>query len=180
MCASVIDFFNCDPPTGENGYEVAPGGVRSRFLVKDYSISCNSDKYKAYLPYASIMLVLYSIVFPCFLAYHVRKQRAKHSMTAGSAGPLGFLTSHLRSRNWWYEIVALDVRLLVGGALYPVIRHTGLHMTIVLMIMMAFLVATRDIDPYLNKAGGSPRTSTAPDRPWISSSSFARACAHSI
>ena len=46
-------------------------------------------------------------------------------MAAGIAGPLSFLTSHLRSRNWWYEIVALDVRLLLGGALTPVIQHTA-------------------------------------------------------
>ena len=46
-------------------------------------------------------------------------------MAAGVAGPLSFLTSHLRSRNWWYEIVALDVRLLLGGALTPVIPHTA-------------------------------------------------------
>jgi hypothetical protein len=64
VCAAVIDFFNCDPPTGDTGYEVAPGGVRNRFLVKDYSISCNSDKYQAYLPYASIMLLIYAVVFP--------------------------------------------------------------------------------------------------------------------
>ena len=71
-----------------------------------------------------------------------------------AAAPLSFLTSHLRSRHWWYEIVALDVRLLLGGALTPVIQHTGLHMTVVLMIMMGFLIATRDIDPYLNRARG--------------------------
>jgi hypothetical protein len=41
------------------------------------------------------------------------------------AGPLSFLTGHLRARSWWYEIVALDVRLLIGGALTPVIQHTG-------------------------------------------------------
>jgi hypothetical protein len=43
---------------------VAPGGVRNRFLVKDYSISCSSTKYKSYLPYASIMLFIYAVVFP--------------------------------------------------------------------------------------------------------------------
>jgi len=64
---------------------------------------------------------------------------------------MSFLTSHLRARNWWYEIVALDVRLLLGGALCPVIHHTGLHMIVVLMIMLAFLITTRDINPYLNK-----------------------------
>jgi hypothetical protein len=75
---------------------------------------------------------------------------------------MSFLTSHLRARSWWYEIVALDVRLLLGGALAPVIQHTGLHMIVVLMIMLAFLITTRDINPYLNKAGGSLRTSTRP------------------
>ena len=29
VCAAVIDFFNCDPPTGENGYE-AGAYTRSR------------------------------------------------------------------------------------------------------------------------------------------------------
>ena len=151
VCAAVIDFFNCDPPTGETGYEVAPGGVQNSFLIKDYSISCKSAKYQKYAPYASIMLFIYAVVFPCLLAFYVRKQRA----TAAGVGPLNFLTGHLRARTWWYEIVALDVRLLLGGALNPLIQHPGLHITIVLMIMMAFLIATRDINPYLNRAGGS-------------------------
>jgi hypothetical protein len=159
VCAAVIDFFNCDPPTGDRGYEVAQGGVRNRFLVKDYSISCNSTKYQSYLPYASIMLFIYAVVFPCLLAYYVRRQLAT---AAGGAGALSFLTGHLRARSWWYEIVALDVRLLLGGALYPVIQHSGLHITVVLLILMSFSYATREIDPYLNKAGGSLRTSTGP------------------
>jgi hypothetical protein len=150
VCAAIINFFNCDPPMGETGYEVAPGGVRNRFLVKDYSISCNSAKYRSYRPYASIMLFIYAVVFPCLLAYYVCRQRAT---AAGFAGPLSFLTGHLRARSWWYEIVALDIRLLIGGALTPVIQHTGMHMTVVLMILMGFAYATRDINPYLNKVG---------------------------
>jgi hypothetical protein len=150
VCAAVIDFFNCDPPNGEIGYEVAPGGVRNRFLVKDYSISCNSAKYRSYRPYASIMLFIHAVVFPCILAYYVRRQLAT---AAGVAGPLSFLTGHLRARSWWYEIVALDVRVLLGGALYPVTQHSGLHITIVLLILIVFSYVTRDINPYLNKAG---------------------------
>jgi hypothetical protein len=162
VCAAVIDFFNCDPPSGQNGYETAPGGVQNSFLIKDYSISCKSDKYTAYAPYASIMLFIYAVMFPCILAYYVRKQRASSTTAAGIAGPLSFLTGHLRARTWWYEIVALDVRLLLGGALNPLIQHAGLHITIVMMIMLGFLIATRDINPYLNRAGGSLRTGTRP------------------
>jgi len=127
--------------------------VRDRFLVKDYGISCNSAKYKSYLPYASIMLFVYAVMFPCLLAYYVRMQRA-NATAAGLAGPLSFLTGHLRAPSWWYEIFALNVRLLLGGALSPVIQDTGMHMTVVLMILMGFSYATREINPYLNKAGG--------------------------
>jgi len=80
VCASVIDFFNCDPPTGEHGYEVAPGGVHMhmRFLVKDYSISCNSAKYRAYRPYASIMLLIYAVVFPAGSTSQLNLSRFHH------------------------------------------------------------------------------------------------------
>ena len=149
VCAAIISFFNCDFPAGQSGYEVAPGGVRNSFLSSDYSISCESAKYRSYAPYASFMLFLYAVVFPCLLAYYVRRRHA----TAAGVGPLNFLTGHLRARSWWYEIVALDVRLLLGGALTPVIHHTGMHMTVVLMIMMGLSYATRDINPYLNKVG---------------------------
>jgi hypothetical protein len=44
--------------------------------------------------------------------------------------------------------------LLLGGALYPVIQHSGLHISIVLLILMGFSYATREINPYLNKVGG--------------------------
>jgi hypothetical protein len=70
---------------------VAPGGVQDRFLVKDYSISCNSTKYKSYLPFAMIALFLYAIVFPAVLAYYVRKQ------LLNTAGDL--TTNSIDSRN---------------------------------------------------------------------------------
>ena len=104
-------------------------------------------------------------------AYFVRKQLATAAVVAG---PLSFLTGHLRARSWWYEIVALDVRLLLGGALTPVIQHTGLHITVVLMIMITFLISTRDIDPYLNKAWGGVENMHSTDVESISSSSFVR------
>jgi hypothetical protein len=50
---------------------------------------------------------------------------------------------------------ALDVRLLLGGALYPILQHSGLHITLVLMILIGFSYGTRDINPYLNKVGCS-------------------------
>jgi len=31
-------------------------------MISDYSISCNSDKYQSYLPYASVMLFIYAVV----------------------------------------------------------------------------------------------------------------------
>jgi len=40
---------------------------------------------------------------------------------------------------------------LLGGALYPVIQHSGLHISVVLLILMGFSYATREINPYLNK-----------------------------
>jgi len=76
-----------------------PGGVKNRFLVKDYSISCNSDKYQAYLPYASIMLFVYAVVFPCLLAFYVRRQRATAAGVAGRA--LHSSTSQLNAITWW-------------------------------------------------------------------------------
>ena len=44
---------------------------------------------------------------------------------------------------------------LLRGALYPVVQHSGLHITVVLLILMGFSYATREINPYLNKAGSS-------------------------
>jgi len=39
VCAAVIGFFNCDPPSGETGYEVAPGrGV----IENEHSIAVES------------------------------------------------------------------------------------------------------------------------------------------
>ena len=57
--------------------------LRRYIRVKDYSISCNSAKYRAYRPYASIMLLIYAVVFPCLLAYYVRKQLATAAGVAG-------------------------------------------------------------------------------------------------
>lgn len=154
VCSNLIDFFICDPDLDADGYAVGPG-KRDKFMRKDYSISCKSSEYNRWVPFASFFLLFYYVLFPIGLLGYIYNERfrRKHAVSSGGAGyggALQFLTRHLRTKYWWYEILALEVRVIISGLLYPVVTHPGLHMTVVLIVTVAFYALTRDMNPYLN------------------------------
>ncbi|KAJ1448157.1 hypothetical protein M885DRAFT_540169 [Pelagophyceae sp. CCMP2097] len=67
-----------------------------------------------------------------------------------SDGALAFFTRHVRPAVWYYEIVALEVRLLICGALVPVTSR-GLRLSIILVVICAWTTVTREMRPYINR-----------------------------
>jgi len=54
---TLLHYFNC------RSFPEAPGGER-RFLVTDYSIDCDSSRYKSHVPFVVLMILLYPLGIP--------------------------------------------------------------------------------------------------------------------
>lgn len=141
ICSIVFQFFVCD----DTDYEIAPG-VTTQYLVRDYSISCNDAKYKAFTGYASFMVFLYVVAFPALLLFLLYRNR-RNGVDDGS---LSFLTRHCKTHLWWYEVASLEFRLLVSGALMPFIHSDELRIMIIIILLIVFNAVTRDLDPMVN------------------------------
>ncbi|KAJ1450433.1 hypothetical protein M885DRAFT_532424, partial [Pelagophyceae sp. CCMP2097] len=86
------------------------------------------------------------LVVPASLALKLKLNRR----VGRSDGALAFFTRHVRPAVWYYEIVALEVRLLICGALVPVTSR-GLRLSIILVVIFVWTTATREMRPYINR-----------------------------
>ncbi|KAJ1445282.1 hypothetical protein M885DRAFT_579466, partial [Pelagophyceae sp. CCMP2097] len=70
-------------------------------------------------------------------------------------GALAFFTRHVRPAVWYYEIVALEVRLIICGALVPAttrgLRLSILFVVMTLRVIFAWAILTREMRPYINR-----------------------------
>ena len=101
ICASIFDFFICDPTTHQGFKFKISEDTSESYLIKDYKIVCESDKYKQYYGFSMFMMVMYVIVFPIALAATLYSNRKNNRPD----GPLAFLTQNFKPHMWWYEIL---------------------------------------------------------------------------
>ncbi|KAJ1454208.1 hypothetical protein M885DRAFT_251657 [Pelagophyceae sp. CCMP2097] len=117
-----------------------------RWLTYNYEVRCGGDVYRAFEGAASALIILYVFVVPASLALKLKMNR----INGVPDGSLDFFTRHVRPAYWYYEILALEVRLIICGALVPV-TGSGLRLSIILVVIFAWTTVTRDMRPYINR-----------------------------
>ena len=114
VCIHIIGHFHCDGPF------VVAGGRRRRVLASDYAVSCDGAIWHLYAAYAGLMLAAFVVGAPLAALAALRRNRpagrvAPPSELAKLDGALASLTQRYTPQFWWFEAVAVLVRLLFGG-----------------------------------------------------------------
>ena len=88
-----------------------------KFLISDYSLSCEESKYVSFLPSVIFMLVVFSLGFPFYIFVLLWRDRKK-LQTPSTLATLGFLYSNFKPRNGEYwEVHELFRKLILMGGL---------------------------------------------------------------
>lgn len=104
VSSRVLGFFVCKEVDGE------------RYLLSDFTLRCGDDTYNTYLPFSSVMIVLYPVGIPAlFLTFLVRsRDRLNRAKTKAA---LGFLYEAYAGNMWWFEMVDIAHKLLISSIL---------------------------------------------------------------
>ncbi|KAJ1460845.1 hypothetical protein M885DRAFT_585041 [Pelagophyceae sp. CCMP2097] len=140
ICSIIFTFYSCS-----DSFEVSENG-REQWLTYDYEVRCGSDAYHHFKGAAAVLVVLYVLVVPASLVLKLKLNR-RAGLPDGS---LAFFTRHVRPAVWYYEIAALEVRLLICGALVPGTQR-GLRLSILLVVCFGWATVTREMKPYINR-----------------------------
>ena len=95
------------------------------YLYKDYSIDCESSRYKGGVVFAVLGILLYTVGVPLMYALLLWKHRAilgdadateaEEAAKSPSTGHLKFLTQSYSAGYFWFEVVECVRRLLLGA-----------------------------------------------------------------
>lgn len=139
---AVFQYFKC------HEFPEAEGGTR-RFLYKDYSLDCDSVRYKRYIPYALLMVLIFPIGIPGFYWVLLRKHKVVLSDEMAIAreasedfptiGHLLFLTEAYRAEHYYFEVTECVRRLLLASVIGMVDADSHLAPTLGLLICFVFL-----------------------------------------
>jgi hypothetical protein len=117
----VFQTFACDYLEGAN----------NSWLRADYSISCESDRYKAYRVYGVFMILLYPLGIPALYIYMLWRHRVNLRKTDNkreidvSLHTTSFLWSPYTPNTYWWEVVECIRRLLLAGFLVFILPGTA-------------------------------------------------------
>ncbi|KAJ1454376.1 hypothetical protein M885DRAFT_521919 [Pelagophyceae sp. CCMP2097] len=140
ICSIIFTFYSCS-----NDFEISMTKTES-WLAYDSQVRCGSEAYIAFQGAAATLLILYVVVVPASLLLKLKLNRRN----GRGDGALSFFTRHVRPAVWYYEILALEVRLLVCGALVPATTR-GLRLSIILVVIFSWTILTREMRPYINR-----------------------------
>ena len=74
------------------------------YLYADMRISCNSEKYKSYIPLITLAFLIYPIGVPALFFYLLYKKR--HLLRWSHR--LGLLYHSYEDKYWWFEVYELS------------------------------------------------------------------------
>jgi hypothetical protein len=116
----VFQTFACDYLAGTN----------DSWLRADYSISCDSDRYKAYRVYGVFMILLYPLGIPALYIYLLWRHRVNLMQSNDKRDvdvtlhTTSFLWSPYTPDTYWWEVVECIRRLLLAGFLVFILPGT--------------------------------------------------------
>ena len=136
----------------------ADGGGTRRFLFKDYSIDCDSARYKAYVPFVMLMMLIYPFGIP-FLYYNalfafkdtLSNQAAVDREAANgypTIGHLKFLFLSYRPETFYFEAVDCGRRLTLASAVGVLDADSAAAPVLGLLICFVFNYVFTEVSPY--------------------------------
>jgi hypothetical protein len=133
----VFQTFACDYLAGTN----------NSWLHADYSISCDSDRYKAYRVYGVFMILLYPLGIPALYIYllwrhrvNLKKDNDKREIDV-TLHTTSFLWSPYTPDTYWWEVVECIRRLLLAGFLVFIFPGTAGQAAVSCVFAMLSIVA---------------------------------------
>lgn len=104
---TLFNFFKCD----SFSVPEEDGGGTQKYLFKDYSVNCDTDRYRLYFAYAIFMVIVFPVGIPLTYAALLWRQRSvvgdpaalvdDLSRGAPGAGHLKFLIQAYRPEHFW-------------------------------------------------------------------------------
>jgi hypothetical protein len=150
---AAFQYFKC------HEFPEADGGTR-RFLYKDYAVDCDSARYKTYVPYALLMILIYPIGIPLF--YWLMLRQHKHVLSDEEAvkreasedfptiGHLTFLTQAYSSKYYYFEVLECVRRLILASVVGMLPADGVVAPTLGILLCFVFLYIFIDFRPYRN------------------------------
>ena len=136
-----------------------PKGEESeRYLYKDYSIDCNSNRYQKMVPFAITMIIIYPAGIP--LLYFVllwkhrkvlsnedqmKKEAEDHFPTTGH---ILFLVEAYKYEYYWFEVLECVRRLLLAAIVGIVSKDAAAAPVMGILVSLAFVVVFTNLKPY--------------------------------
>eukprot|EP00752_Nemacystus_decipiens_P012585 g11145.t1 len=146
VSAALFQTFACEPLADNNIY-----------LRADYSIQCDSPKHEAFMVYAGIMMVLYTVGIPVFYGYLLFRDRdvlAKHEADRVDS-PRVTTTSDLwkpyKPSVFYYEVIECSRRVLLTGVVVFIEPNTSAQIAVTLMMAFVFVVISEALAPYASR-----------------------------
>jgi len=147
----LFNYFKC------RSFPEAAGGEK-RYLYKDYSVDCDSSRYKTLVWYAIAMVLIYPVGIPLLyvsLLFNHRKALASRETMFREAshgypttGHLLFLTSAYTYELYYFEVVECFRRLSLASVIGIVAADSAASPIIGVCISLAFNHVFTSLEPF--------------------------------
>lgn len=148
---TLFHYFNCEE------FPEAAGGTDS-YLRKDFSIDCNSQRYRDWTPYAVIMILIYPIGIPLtfwvLLMEHrnilrdpinLQKEKAINNINIGH---VTFLIESYKPEYYYFEVIECFRRLALASAIGLFSDDSPVPVALAVVISFGFSVLFSHVKPY--------------------------------
>ena len=143
--STIFQTFRCDPLDGTVSY-----------LQADYSVTCWSAKHKAYIVYASLMLIVYPLGIPALFCWWLVRNRNALKMpdrqTMEHLKPFNSIWGPYRPSRYYFEVVEFCRRGTLSASSVFFIPNSINQIAIVLSLTLVFLFVSESMSPFERSA----------------------------
>lgn len=122
------------------------------YLRADYSLTCETEEYRAFVLYAIIMVCVYPVGVPAALAWWLvlNREDLRKSDRADLAHlePLSDLWSTYKPSRYYYEVVECGRRIMLTGVAVFVLPESSAQIAIVLLLAVIFVFISESLSPF--------------------------------
>ncbi|KAG5181611.1 hypothetical protein JKP88DRAFT_263559 [Tribonema minus] len=129
-------------------------GTGECYLRADYALSCGTARHRAYVIYASFMVLVYPVGIPALYAYMLRRHRkgiARHEdggVVAASLKPTKFLWTPYKKTVYFWELIECARRLLLSGFLVFIFPGTPAQSAVACTLALITIVVYGELAPH--------------------------------
>lgn len=152
---TLFHFFKCDE------FDEVPGGPE-RYLMEDYSVDCDSPRYRAYVGFAGIMIFIYPIGIPLMYAalvwQHKKTLISKPALIREekngfpTVGHIRFLFQAYKPDVYFFEVVDCFRRLTLASIIGLLPTNSVASPTIAVILSLGFNFMFVHYKPYKTDA----------------------------